>query len=154
MSADLNQLREEVAALRRRTIPLCEGLAEEYSNVQQRADSAYRSVGCDGAPGHLLGEGLTDYRHRLLRGVQSKSATWKNVSLPRAQDALDAIEPQILKDAVSSLTDNGNYAKGELKAVVSLDQTGRRITKFYGDNSVTWGPFQPRQISYVTGFSK
>ena len=154
MSAEIQQLRREVAALRARTIPNCEGLEAEYITAQQKADAAYRAVGCDGAPGHLLGEGLTDYRHRLLRGVQSKSATWKNVSLPRAQDALDAIEPQILKDAVSSLTDNGNYAKGELKAVVSLDQTGRRITKFYGDNSVTWGPFQPRQISYVTGFSK
>ncbi|MHB8423931.1 MAG: hypothetical protein ACYDB9_02075 [Gammaproteobacteria bacterium] len=154
MNPDIQHLCDEIALLKLRTIPLCEGLQEEYSRVQQRADDAYRAVGCDGAPLHLSGESLTDYRHRLLRGLQGKSPTWRGVQLPRAADALAAIEPQILRDAVASLRDSANYGPGQLKEVVERDATGRRITKFYGDNSVTWSPFQPRQIAYVTGFSQ
>ena len=152
MSTEIEKLKMEVAALRARTIPNCEGLEAEYITAQQKADAAYRAVGHDGSPAHLLGESLTDYRLRLLRGVQGKSPTWKSASLPRAQDMLDVAEPQIFRDAVASLRDNANYAPGQLKEVVERDATGRRITKFYGDNSVTWAPFQPRQIAYVTAF--
>ena len=152
MNTEIEKLKMEVAALRRRTIPNCPGLQEEYTSVQARTDAAYRAVGRDGAPAALQGEGLRDYQLRLLDGLKAKSPAWRNVQLPRAGDALAAIEPMILKDAVASLRDNANYAPGQLKEVVERDATGRRITKFYGDNSVTWGPFQPRQISYVTAF--
>jgi len=154
MNTEIEKLKMEVAALRAKTTPLCEGLAEEYQQAQLRADGAFQAVGHDGAPAHLLGESLTDYRLRLLRGVQSKSSTWKSVELPRRQDVLNVVEPQIYADAKNSVTDPANYKPGELKQVVSLDQTGRRITKFYGDNSVTWAPFQPKVNRYVTGFSK
>ena len=154
MSTEIEKLRMEVEALRRRTVPNCEGLEVEYITAQQKADAAYRATGSDGSPPHLLGESLVDYRQRLLNGVKSKSPTWRNASLPRGQDILDAIEPQIFRDAVASLRDNANYAHGQLKEVVERDSTGRRITKFYGDNSVTWGPFQPKVNRYVTGFSK
>jgi len=152
MSANLNELRAEVAALRRKAIPNCDGLEEEYSNIQTRADPAYRATGHDGAPGRLLGESVTDYRLRLLNGVKAKSPTWRGATLPRAADVLNAAEPQILSDAVASLRDNANYAPGELKEVIERDATGRRITKFYGDNSITWAPFQPSSVKYVTGF--
>jgi len=154
MSTSIDQLRLEVAALRARTAPLCPGLAEEYQNAQQKADAAWRAVGCsDGAPQHLAGEDLVSYRQRLLAGVQSRSQTWRGVHLPRSQDALAPIEQQILTEATNSLTDPGNYKPGELRAIVSLDQTGRKITRFYGDPGVTWSPFQPATIRCVTGFS-
>jgi len=150
MSADIQQLREEVARLRARTIPNCPDLEAEYITVQQRADGAYRAVGCsDGAPPHLQGEDIVSYRQRLLAGVQSRSPTWRNVTLPRAQDALAPIERQILTEATASLTDNSQYQNGQLREVVSLDQTGRRITRFYGDPGATWAPFQPAVTKYV-----
>jgi len=152
MNTEIEKLREKIAALRRRTTPLCEGLQEEYGAAQERADAAYRACGHDGSPPHLMGESLIDYRHRLLRGVQDMSATWKKTNLPRDEGLMQAIEPQIYRDAAASITDPSQDRPGVLREVIERDATGRRITKFYGDNSVTWAPFQPRQIAYVTAF--
>jgi hypothetical protein len=88
MSTEIDNLKLRVESLKRRTTPLCEGLQREYEATQQRAENAYRAAGYDGVPRWMQGEGLTDYRLRLMRNLQNKSATWRSVELPRQQDIL------------------------------------------------------------------
>lgn len=154
MSAVIEELKLKVSELRRRTVQNCPELEAEFQQAQARADRAYRTVGRDGAPPHLLGESLVDYRQRLLRNVQAQSKTWQHAGLPRAQDSLAVIEQQVYREVENTLTDPSSYQPGELRQVVERDQTGRPITKFYGDPGVTWSPFQPTTLKFVKGFGK
>ena len=154
MSTEIEALKLRVAALQRRSVTVCEGLREEYSQAQQRADAAYRAVGrAAGAPDALQGESLHAYRRRLLQPFKAADPNWKHANIANADEALlQVAEKQILAAAVAAQTDPSNFKPGELRQVVSLDQTGRRVVKFYGDSSVTWGPFQPQAMKFVRSF--
>lgn len=105
------------------------------TEVQARADSAYRhALGC-GAPPRLSGESLPEYRIRLVDGLRGFSERWKRIDRPglagvARSGALGVAEEQVYADAVQSVRRN----TGPLRKVTEVDsETGSRITRFYGD---------------------
>ncbi len=156
MSAEIDALKIKLESLKRRTVQNCEGLRAEMSDAQARADGAYRGAGyADGAPQPLMGESLHAYRRRLIEPFKSSDPNWKRANIANADEALLSIaEKQILDRAVAAQSDPQNFKPGELRTVVSLDSTGRKITKFYGDPSVAWRPFQHAAMKFVRGFGR
>ncbi len=127
--------------------PLREELRAEYLKHQVRADRVAKQFG-DATPPPLAGEGLPQYRRRLLEPLQKHSAAWKGVSLHRADESLLRVaETQILADAQREATAPTNLRPGQLVERIEIDETGRKIRKFYGDPEACWGPFkQPVRI--------
>lgn len=105
------------------------------ADAQAGADKVYHALG-DAAPRPLRGEGLLAYRRRLATGLKEHSDNWKGVdlaSLPKA--ALDIAERQIRADAMSAALNPQAVAEGQLREIVNVDSTGRRITSFVGQPS-------------------
>lgn len=131
---------------------LCDGLEAEYARVQARADSVAQALG-ESAPRWLDGETLPQYRKRLLAPLQKHSAEWRDVNLARAdEDLLRLAESKIFADAQREASAPTSLRPGELVERVSVDRTGRRVSKFFGDPEVVWGVFkQPSR--HVVGWN-
>jgi hypothetical protein len=111
----------------------------EFEAVQARADSVAALHG-DKAPPPILGESLLNYRKRLLAQFQGFSPQFEKTRL-HSFDAptIEALEQRIYADAQAAAYQSTQ--PGELRAVVSRDDVGRKITKFVGDVSEFLAPF-------------
>ena len=124
-----------------------------FVEAQAKAERVAQAFGDSaGAPRHLNGESLSQYRRRLLGAFKKHSRSWKDVDLtPFADKALDTVESQVYSDALAAAMSPQNVEAGTLRIVTATDDTGRRIRKFYGDPEACWGPFkQPSRL--VTGW--
>lgn len=109
--------------------------------LRARACDAYRHVLNAEPPRRMSDESLTAYRVRLLEPIKPSSKTWRSIdraSLLAAapSGALSVAETQIYADAVQSI----QQTKHGLREVSEPDQSGRPISKFYGDPELVWGP--------------
>ncbi len=111
----------------------------EFEAIQARADSVAALHG-DRAPNPILGETPLDYRKRLLARFQGFSPQFEKTRL-HSFDAptIEALEQRIYSDAQAAAYQSTQ--PGELRAVVSRDEAGRKITKFVGDVSEFLAPF-------------
>jgi hypothetical protein len=116
----------------------------EFTEAQKKAHAVAQMYG-DSAPGPLNGEGLQNYRVRLVSQYQKHSRTFKDSNLARIGDpvALTGIENSIYADAAAALNDPNTFRPGELRAVISLDGANRPITKYVGDPNACWDIFNP-----------
>lgn len=115
----------------------------KMSSIQSRADSAYMMLG-DAAPRYMDGEEPLDYRRRLIKKLQTKSSTWKDVDLSRADSAmLDVAEKQIYADAVASAMSPVDLAEGHLRMIRKTDETGRTHVMWAGQPRAWMQQFQP-----------
>lgn len=150
----VSALHAELADIKKRLpVELTEADRKQYVDAQVRADSVAQMFGSS-APRWVHGETVLQYRRRLLRTFQEHSAAWKGVDISQINDsvAIDNIEKQIFADAEHAAKNPVTDGKGSLRAITTTDSAGRRITKFYGDNSVTWAPFQPQVVRNIVGF--
>lgn len=113
------------------------------ADAQAKADHVYQAFG-DAASRPLQGESLLAYRRRMATGLKSHSHTWKDVDLLAIADstAFDAIEKQVYADALHAAHNPTDLPEGQLRALVSVDSTGRRITTWAG-----------RPASWMSSFS-
>lgn len=150
--ADSMSIEARIADLQRR-IPV--EMADEDRNrfiaAQSRAEAVAQAFGDSaGAPRFLNGEGLNQYRRRLLSKVKHHSADWKDVDISAFSDkALDVVENKVYSDAMSAARNPRLIGAGVLRSRVERDVTGREITRFDGDPEACWGTFkmEPRVIT-------
>jgi 8-oxo-dGTP pyrophosphatase MutT (NUDIX family) len=104
-----------------------------FADCQAKADSVMAGFG-KSASRPLVGETLTAYRKRLLRGLQAHSDSFKNVNLASITDAvlLDMAEKQIFADAVAASKAVHAAPAGHLIAIHEKDAAGRTITRYRG----------------------
>lgn len=116
---------------------------------QARAAEAYGFHGM-APPPRISGESVDDFRRRLLSPLMRYSKRWQNVKAETVGETiLPILEEQVFADAVEAIRGD---ATGPLREVVTKDQAGRSIHKFYGSSADTWAPFQqPSRI--VTGWN-
>lgn len=144
-----SQLRKEIAELRSR-IPteLSDEERNEVAEAQVKADSVFSSFG-KRAPIPLSGEKPMAYRRRLMIQLQEHSPDFKAVDLSAIADSqlLSAAEKHIYADAQKAAS--LSVGPGMLREIKRKDATGREISTFEGDPSVTWAPFQSgkRQVT-------
>ncbi|MDK7026567.1 NUDIX hydrolase [Klebsiella grimontii] len=144
-----SQLRQEIAELRSR-IPteLSDEERNEVAEAQVKADSVFSSFG-KRAPIPLSGEKPMAYRRRLMIQLQEHSPDFKAVDLSAIADSqlLSAAEKHIYADAQKAAI--LSVGPGMLREIKRKDATGREISTFEGDPSVTWAPFQSgkRQVT-------
>lgn len=144
-----SQLRQEIAELRSR-IPteLSDEERNEVAEAQVKADSVFSSFG-KRAPIPLSGENPMAYRRRLMIQLQEHSPDFKAVDLSAIADSqlLSAAEKHIYADAQKAAS--LSVGPGMLREIKRKDATGREISTFEGDPSVTWAPFQSgkRQVT-------
>ncbi|HED2742063.1 TPA: NUDIX hydrolase [Klebsiella michiganensis] len=144
-----SQLLQEIAELRSR-IPteLSDEERNEVAEAQVKADSVFSSFG-KRAPIPLSGEKPMAYRRRLMIQLQEHSPDFKAVDLSAIADSqlLSAAEKHIYADAQKAAS--LSVGPGMLREIKRKDATGREISTFEGDPSVTWAPFQSgkRQVT-------
>lgn len=144
-----SQLRQEIAELRSR-IPteLSDEERNEVAEAQVKADSVFSSFG-KRAPIPLSGEKPMAYRRRMMIQLQEHSPDFKAVDLSAIADSqlLSAAEKHIYADAQKAAS--LSVGPGMLREIKRKDATGREISTFEGDPSVTWAPFQSgkRQVT-------
>lgn len=126
----------KIADLESRLKPITDEEHAALTGAQAHADSVYHALGMvRGAPRPLDGEGLLDYRRRLLVPLKQHSAAWKPVDLAKiAADsaAFEVAEKQIYADAMTAAHNPTDLAEDQLRTIVNQDSTGRQITTFAG----------------------
>jgi len=107
---------------------------------QEYYDNTLRKVGMR-APQPTLGQTVNDYRRETLRTIK-RTFLPKNHPLYAVQmrelraDALQALEPQVLKAAVVEANNPCHVEPGELRKVEELDEYGKLKTiKWIGQES-------------------
>jgi hypothetical protein len=86
-----------------------------------------------GAPSPFTDEGPQQYRERALPILQNYAPNYKDVKLDDARGtAFDLLERQIFDDARREARHPTNIPDGELRQVISHDETGRPSYSFYG----------------------
>lgn len=120
--------------------------------AQARADRVCRLWG-KRAPEAMMGEPVRSYRRRLLKPLQQFSDEYSKVDLNLISDprTFDIAERAIFADAARASSDNSRQPRGVLREIVREDQSGRRISEFVGDVSVTLEPFrmQPYRVRRI-----
>jgi len=105
---------------------------KEMAETQAKADKVHAAFG-DSAPRPLQGENLLAYRKRLANGLKTHSKAWKDVDVYKLDAHVMGIaEPQIYADAMDAALHPVDLPEGNLREIVSVDTTGRRITSFAG----------------------
>jgi 8-oxo-dGTP pyrophosphatase MutT (NUDIX family) len=131
--ADNAKLRAQLDALSRR-MPriLSDADHAQMAEAQATADHVYSAFG-DAAPRPLQGESLLAYRRRLAGKMQAHSAAWKGISLGELPaPALAVAERQIYADALTAARTPADLPADQLREVITVDETGRRIKSFVG----------------------
>jgi 8-oxo-dGTP pyrophosphatase MutT (NUDIX family) len=130
-----SSMQRRLDELERMVKPRTDADEAALADAQTRADSAYMMMG-GAAPRPLDGESVLAYRRRLLRPHQTKSGSWKEVDLARADSqVLEIAEKQIYADSIAASSSPSSVPEGQLIMRRKADETGRV--------HVTWGG-QPR----------
>ena len=101
--------------------------------IQSRADAAFMAHG-EQAPPPMAGEASHAYRVRVLGLLQRHSKDFRAVNLRKINDAAHfaAVESRIYADSLEA-SKSPYVAPDTLREVVTTDQSGRRISTFYGE---------------------
>lgn len=131
-ASELEMLKRQVAALTAMAKPVDEADRAALADEQARHDSVYIALGGQ-APRPMAGESLFGYRARLSRGLQKHSKQWSGIDLVKLDPStLDIASSQIRNDALFAARSPEDLAEGQLREIVNVDSTGRRITSFVG----------------------
>lgn len=135
------QMQRQIDALKTRALQPIGDLAE-FSAVQLRAEPIYEALG-DHSPRPLAGECLIPFWQRTLEGLQRFSARWAKIPLGGIKDpsTLSAIEQDIFHDATREASNPTHFRKGEVRAIVKMDGSGRPVTRYIGDSDAVWNQF-------------
>jgi hypothetical protein len=119
------------------------------AEFQERADSALQLFG-QRAPGIQAGETLAAYRRRLLKNLQPKcEPPFREVNLCAVADSqLQHFEARMIDGTIVEF----KKPIGPLREAIEIDRSGRRISKFYGDNEYVWGPFKGPTQRFISAW--
>lgn len=122
------------------------------ADAQAGADKVYAAFG-DSAPRPLQGEDLINYRRRLATGLKRHSGAWNGIDLGKLPgEALEIAVGQIYSDAMTAARNPSDVPEGQLRAILSTDETGRRHTSFVGQPRSWMRDFSPSQ-RFLTGIN-
>ncbi|MBN9488262.1 MAG: hypothetical protein J0H44_13585 [Alphaproteobacteria bacterium] len=130
---------------------MADDLFDRLAEKRVAIDDAYHGFGMT-APRPLSGEGMVTYRKRALRPLQRYSSQWKDIDLgvlAADEGAFDIAEAQILAAAKEEAREPKMVTAGTLRAIVSRDDAGHTITKFYGKPSVWMSRYMGGNRRYV-----
>ena len=134
---------------------------QEHFNAARQYQEYYDQALCNigvRAPAPVLSQKVNDYRRETLRQLKH-SYLPQNHPLYKVQmrglpdEAIPAIEPQVLTDAVKEAKNPANFHPGEIHLVPWTDpQTGRKENHFYGEESFVKNMMRPgrRVIGFRT----
>ena len=113
------------------------------AEAQMRADRAYQAWGLGQAPGRLHGESIRDFEIRLLQPLKQYSARYKDAALELIGDAtaFRDVADRVVTDAVEA-SETTVVEGAPLRKIVERNESGHTITRWIGDPSVCWAPFQ------------
>lgn len=124
---------------------------------QEYYDQALRKVGAR-APQPILGQTVNAYRREALRNMK-RTFLPQNHPLYQVQmrdlrsDALNALEPQVLKVAVEEANNPAHVPPGELRKIEERDDTGTlKMIRFVGQHSFVKDMMRPgrRVAQFIT----
>jgi hypothetical protein len=125
----VDQLQRQVRALQS---PRPESERDALAKAQHRFDSVAALFGAR-ASEPALGESSVSYRKRLAASLQQHSPELKDARLDAADlPTLTALEDRIYGDAVAAAR-GGKVPAGQLREVKERDESGRLVTRSYGD---------------------
>lgn len=134
-SSRIETLERELAAIKAISRPIDESDRAAFADEQSRADAVYMALGKRAEP-PMGGETLGNYKVRLARGLQKHSKQWAGIELHRlTADAMDIAATQIRADAIVAARNPEDLADGQLREIINVDPTGRRISTFVGNGS-------------------
>ena len=112
------------------------------ADAQAEADRVF-SVHGGSAPRPLSGESVIAYQRRCATKLKEHSKTWKDIGLEAVADsAFGPVYNQIRADAYEAGIHPTNVPENTLREIVTVDNTGRRVTSFAG-----------RPSAWMQGFS-
>jgi hypothetical protein len=115
---------------------------EEYDRAYARLDSISGIIGVTPTK-HVVGEMPHQYRKRLLKLVQPKSAKYRDKDFTGAHGhGFDYIEDLVYADVVDTANDPMSVPRGEVRVVQYRDPAFRLITKTIGQEPLWMGQFQ------------
>ena len=145
------EIRRRIADVEERIKPMSDEERGKYADVQARADSVYSAFGQQ-ASHPMAGEGLQAYRRRLAIGLKRHSPEWAPVDLARLDSATLAIaETQIYNHAAVAARNPAGLPEGQMRTIVTSDDTGRKIKNFVGrprDWMQSFGCRQRRVVNF------
>lgn len=87
-------------------------------------------------PRPLSGEGLTQFRLRMLSDTKNLVPEYKDVNFHGMDpSALKLMEPKVIEAAIRELQNPTNVPEGTLKEIKKMDQSGRPYSVFFGKPS-------------------
>lgn len=146
--ADSAALAERLADLdRRMPKQISDADFAAMADAQARADGVLSAFG-DSAPRPLQGESLDGYSARLATKLKGHSAAWKGIDLAALPaPALSIAIEQIYSDAAVAARSPVDIPAGQLRPIVTTDETGRRHTKFHGRPMSWMGRFSGNRMA-------
>ena len=121
----------------------------ELAAIQEKADAMLRLFN-ESAGRSLEGETVAQYERRMAARVQRHAPNYKDVNLHEAMgSAFELIEKQVYEDARKEAARPTLIPEGELREVVTTDQSGRQMSTFYGKPSVWMQNFMPPIVKRV-----
>jgi hypothetical protein len=116
---------------------------EAYDKAYARLDSISGVIGVTPTK-PVPGEMPHQYRARLLKQVQAKSAKYKDQNFAGALHGygLDYIEDAVYQDAVDTANDPMSVPRGEVRVLQYRDPAFRLITKTIGQEPLWMEQFQ------------
>lgn len=142
-AADSAKLRARLDEIEKH-VNMPEDVRTQFVAAQSKAERVHQAFGdAAGAPRWTQGEKIDQYRRRLLSAFKKHSKAWAEVDLaPFVGKALDVVEDQVYADSITAAKNPTDIGPGMLRESVTVDATGRRISRFYGDPEACWGPFK------------
>lgn len=115
-----------------------------FGEAQATADRIYSAFSQSAFP-PMSGEGLLDYRRRLLRPLQQHSKEFAKVDLGRLDAAtFKGVESRVYQDAMDVAANPAALCgPGRMREVKKTDIGGRTITEYYGDPRSWMDDFAP-----------
>ena len=149
-TGNINRARAEIdrmkAELRRIQEPPGAADAEALEAAHVKADAIYCMHG-ERAPLPIAGESPLQFRRRMLNGIKQHSPRYRDEPVfGLGPVAIEAVERQVYQDAADASGDKPGF----LVAHKERDESGRTITKWYGDPACWMGHFTlPGAVGYI-----
>jgi len=146
---DINRARAEIermkAELRQIQEPPSAADAEAMEAARIRADAVYAMHG-ERAPYPIAGETPLVYRRRMVNGLKQHSPRYRDEPMHGLGPvAIEAVEAQVYQDAADAHSER----PGLLVAHKTRDESGRTITRWYGDPACWMDHFTLRGVCGV-----
>lgn len=139
--AENTEMKGRLAQLEARMKPVSAEDRDALARAQMRADSIAGLFGQRASPA-IPGETPLEYRRRLAGDFKQHSAMFKDKSLANFDaDMLGFAEEKIYADAASAARAPGRASGGTLIPIRSVDEAGRTITSWTGDNGAWMSVF-------------